>query len=259
MGDVAHISNNQAGFSLTPQSLDEAMKYADIIARSDIVPKDYKGNSSNILVAVQMGAELGLPPLQALQNIAVINGRPSVWGDSLIAIARAHPACEYITETFDENSMTATCKIKRRGEPEQTRTFSQNDASTAGLWGKQGPWKTNPKRMLQMRARGFAIRDVFPDALRGIALAEEAQDLPPRDMGPVDRVDERQPDAGSLPVYPADNFEANFGKWLDGVKNGKVTVDGIIAKIGSAYKLTDDQLEQIEALRDVEPIDGGAE
>jgi len=243
VSEIATIKQGQA-FSLAPQSLDEAMKYADIIAKSDIVPKDFKNNPGNVLVAVQMGAELGLPPLQALQNIAVINGRPSVWGDSLIAIARAHPACEYITESFDDATMTATCKVKRRKEPEQTRTFSQADAQTAGLWGKQGPWQSSPKRMLQMRARGFAIRDVFADALRGLAITEEAQDLPPRDMGPMEREPEK---AGPqlLPVYPDDKFETNLPKWRGAIEAEKKTPEEIINTVESAYTLTDEQKQQI--------------
>ena len=52
------------------------------------------------------------------------------------------------------------------------------DAKRAGLYGKQGPWQQYPKRMLQMRARAWALRDVFPDVLRGVHVAEEAQDLP---------------------------------------------------------------------------------
>ena len=54
--------------------------------------------------------------------------------------------------------------------------------SQAGLWGKQGPWKQYPKRMLQMRARGFAIRDAFPDALRGMYMAEEVQDITEKEV-----------------------------------------------------------------------------
>ena len=63
---------------LTPQSIDEALRLAEIMAKSDIVPKDYIGKPGNILVAIQWGAEIGLPPLQAMQNLAVINGRPWV-------------------------------------------------------------------------------------------------------------------------------------------------------------------------------------
>lgn len=188
MTNVVAIPNGRSGFSLAPQSLDEAMRFADILSKSSIVPKDYQGSPGNILVAVQWGAELGLPPLQAMQNIAVINGRPAIWGDAVIAIVRASGLLEAITEDISQDA--ATCTVKRRGEPEVSRTFSTEDAKRAGLLGKQGPWQQYPKRMLQMRARAWALRDVFPDVLRGVHVGEEAQDMPAeaKDMGMADVV-----------------------------------------------------------------------
>jgi hypothetical protein len=168
-------------WSLVPQSFQEAQTLATIIANSDFAPKDYRGKPNNVLIAVQMGADLGLKPMQALQNIAVINGRPSVWGDAVVGIVQASGALERFFETFEGEGekLTAICIVKRRGIPDEfRRTFSVADAKTAGLWGKQGPWQTYPKRMLQMRARGFALRDSMSDMLLGLVLAEEAMDYP---------------------------------------------------------------------------------
>lgn len=164
-------------FTLMPRTIAEAHEYAKLIASSDLVPPDYRGKAANVLVAVQMGAELGLKPLQAVQNIAVVNGRPTVYGDALIALVRASPACEWVHEHVDEETMTAICIAKRRGQHEERRTFSQADAQAAGLWGRQGPWKQYPKRMLQMRARSWCLRDLFPDVLKGLAVAEEVRDI----------------------------------------------------------------------------------
>ena len=171
-----------AAFDLSPRNFEEAWRMAEILANSDMVPKDFKGKPENCLIAMQWGSEVGLKAMQALQNIAVINGRPSMWGDAVIALARNSPMCEYINE--EDDGKVAICRVKRRGEAEQFRTFSAEDAKLAGLAGKAGPWTQYPKRMRQLRARAFAIRDVFPDVLRGLAVAEEAMDLPvPRDMG----------------------------------------------------------------------------
>jgi hypothetical protein len=75
--------------------------------------------------------------------------------------------------------MTAVCQTSRKGKDANVvARFSVADAKKAGLWGKQGPWTQYPKRMLQLRARGFALRDAFPDVLRGLVTAEEAQDYP---------------------------------------------------------------------------------
>lgn len=163
---------------LTPSNLTEAMEYAKLIASSAIVPKAYQGKPSDILVAVQMGAELGLKPIQALQNIAVINSKPSVYGDALLALVQVHPSFEDIKEWFDEKTNTAFCTVKRKNQSEHTVSFSAEDAKKAGLWGKSGPWSLYPKRMMQMRARGFALRDKFADALGGLITTEEAQDYP---------------------------------------------------------------------------------
>src|SRR3990167_8111797 len=165
------IATPKPAFSLMPQSIEEAMKFAEMLSRSDLVPKDYQGKPGNILVAMQWGTELGMQIMQAIQNISVINGRPAMWGDSVIALVRSSPVCEYVIE--DVADTVATCRAKRRGEPEQIRTFSLDDTKRAGLLGKQGPWTQYPKRMMQMRARSWALRDVFTDVLRGMAVAEE--------------------------------------------------------------------------------------
>lgn len=164
------------GFDLSPRSLDEAFQFANMLADSSIVPKDFIGKPGNILVAMQWGMELGLKPLQAMQNIAVINGRPSLWGDAVLALVLASPLCEYIQE-WEENG-TAYCKVKRRGKPEDIQRFGQEEAKQAGLIGKQGPWSQYPQRMKKMRARAFAIRDNFADVLKGIPIAEEVGDYP---------------------------------------------------------------------------------
>lgn len=167
-------------FIPVPTSFDEAWRISTMLASSDLVPKDYKGKPENVCVAMQWGADIGLPGLQALQNIAVINGRPSIWGDAAKALVLVHPACEDIEErTEGEGDMrTAICIAKRRGKTPSVQRFSVADAKRAGLWNKSGPWQNYPDRMLQMRARGFALRDAFPDALKGLVLAEEAQDIP---------------------------------------------------------------------------------
>jgi hypothetical protein len=155
-----------------------AWTFANAIVRANLQPRGM--TPPQVLIALQMGAEIGLPPMQALKNIAVINGRPTVWGDALLAIAYSKGLIEDINETITSQGedRIATCTIQRRGNTSPTtRTFSSVDARRAGLWGKSGPWSQYPDRMLQMRARGFALRDAVPDALGGFTLAEEAQDI----------------------------------------------------------------------------------
>jgi len=162
-------------FSLVPKTFDEAMKYAELISKSSFVPTAYQGKTGDVLIAMQMGAEIGLKPLQALQGIAVINGKPTIYGDVAIALVRNSSVCEYIHETDDGN--TARCEAKRKGQAQPViRTFSDADAKAAGLLDKPGPWKLYRARMRQMRARSFALRDGFADILKGFVITEEAQD-----------------------------------------------------------------------------------
>ena len=238
------------GFSLAPQSLDEAMRFADILAKSSIVPKDFANNPGNILVAIQWGMELGLQPMQAMQSIAVINGRPALWGDAVIALVRSSPFCEYVYE--EDDNEVATCRVKRRGEAEQVRTFSMAEAKAASLTGKQGPWTQYPKRMRQMRARAFALRDVFPDVLRGMPVAEEVQDYATKDMGTASRQPAPAPKElpAGLPQYPQEKLDEMLPKWHDAIAAEKTTPERIIAKVLTANSLSD---EQRQAIMDLQP------
>ncbi|MBU6190681.1 MAG: hypothetical protein KGR68_15300 [Betaproteobacteria bacterium] len=166
--------------ALVPTNIGEAMQLSEMLSRSSMVPQVYRGKPQDIFVAVAWGAEVGLGPLQALNGVSVINGKPALWGDAAMALVRGHKDCLGIREGVegDGDQMVGFCEVTRRGQPTERRTFSVGDAKKAGLWGKQGPWQQYPARMLQMRARGFAIRDVFPDALRGVITAEEAEDAP---------------------------------------------------------------------------------
>ena len=161
------------------QSFQDKMKFGEAVANSEFAPKDFRGKPASCMLAIECGAEIGLGPMQSLQSIAVVNGRPAVYGDAALAVVKASHVCEYVTEAVDGDGeqMVATCTAKRRGYPSPTVVkFTVADAKKAGLWGKSGPWSQYPKRMLQMRARGFALRDAFPDVLKGLVTAEEAQD-----------------------------------------------------------------------------------
>ncbi len=144
---------------MRPASFEGAMQLAETFARSDMVPTAHKGKPGNILVAMQVAASLDVPLLPVLQNIAVINGRPCVWGDFALALCKRHPEFEDIEERIDETPqgvVAAVCTIKRRGQSPVMQRFSKADAQLAGLWDKAGPWKQYPKRMLTMRARSCA-------------------------------------------------------------------------------------------------------
>lgn len=216
MSEIIKHPGPRATFTLAPSNFSEAERFAELVSRSDLAPKDYRGKPGNILVAVQMGAELGMAPMQALQNIAVINGKPCVYGDAMLAVCQAHPAFEAIHEAITEAGATVT--VKRAGMEPTVRNFSVDDAKRAGLWGKAGPWQSYPKRMLQLRARAFALRDAFADALRGLNSAEEVTDYAP---APTPGRYDREAGEGARPALPAPAADA-------------VTLDEVLAAIATA-------------------------
>jgi hypothetical protein len=176
-------TNTTPARGLALATFDDAFRFATMVAASDFAPKDFRGKPESCLLAIQHGSEIGLSPMQSLQSIAVINGRPSIWGDAALAVVSASAVCEYVTEEIEDGkdgeALVATCTAKRRGYPKPTVVrFTVADAKKAGLWGKGGPWTQYPRRMLQLRARGFALRDAFPDVLKGLVTAEEAGDYP---------------------------------------------------------------------------------
>lgn len=173
------ISTQRASTGLALQSFEDAFRFSKLVSGSEFAPKDFRGKPESCLLAIQHGAEVGLSPMQSLQSISVINGRPCLWGDAALALVQSSAVCDFVSETVegDGDNMVATCQAKRKGyERATTTTFTVSDAKRAGLWGKSGPWTQYPKRMLQLRARGFALRDAFPDVLRGLVTAEEARD-----------------------------------------------------------------------------------
>jgi len=163
-----------------PRSFEEAERFALAISKSALCPEVFRNKSGDVLIAMQMGYEVGLSPMQALQNICVIKGRPCIWGDGMVALVRVHPHCKGIRQwmmgSFADKDAVAYCGITRKGQPEEIRSFSYQQAMNANLLNKD-TWKQYFERMLQWRATSWCCRDVFPDALRGLYAAEEIQDI----------------------------------------------------------------------------------
>lgn len=167
---------------MLPQTYSELERWAQKAAKTEMIPKAYRGKPDDITIAIQYGSEIGLGHMESLKSIAVINGNPAVYGDGLLSICQRHPDFEDLIEEPEINDkgevLAFTAIAMRRGRKPKIFRFSQEDAQRAALWGKPGPWTQYPQRMLQMRARGFALRDQFADALKGLISREEAADYP---------------------------------------------------------------------------------
>jgi hypothetical protein len=225
--------------ALVPQSMDEAYRLANAVCEAGLAPQGLD-KPAKAMIAIMAGLEVGMTPMQSLQRIAVVNGRVTIWGDGAIGLVRGSGLCEFVRERIDGegDARAAVCSVKRRGEPEEvTRRFSVADARTAGLWGKGGPWKQYPDRMLQMRARAFALRDVFADVLGGLYIREEIEDdrparasdvpppPPPPSTGvaqiapPPPPVEAPAPASGEPPAMTAAEIVADITERLDEAQN----------------------------------------
>jgi len=199
--EVAKRSSVSVSLQLT--NLADLREFCKILASTDMVPKAYKGKPDDILVAILHGQELGLPHLQALQSIAVVNGIPSVYGDAALAMVRASGKLEDFDEWIEVDGVRQSgssfpimkwaeegrmivghCMSKRVGAKRpRTTTYSVDDAKRAKLWEKkaangfESPWCTTPQRMLMFRPRSWNLRDEFGDVLKGMAIYEEARDI----------------------------------------------------------------------------------
>ena len=159
--------------------------------RSQIVPGTLRGETeeetaAKIFVALQLGYELGLSPMAALQSIYVVNGIPTLYGDGMLAVVRQSGLFDeaaFKEEIIErDGTLVARCTVRRLpdGKP-VTREYSLKQAQAAGLTAKQ-VWRQFPHRMLQMRARSWALRDAFSDVLKGLRATEELIDVTPADV-----------------------------------------------------------------------------
>jgi hypothetical protein len=178
---------SKAGFN--PTSMSEAISIANLYIASGLTA--FK-RSSEAVVAIEHGMSLGMSPAQSMQSIAIINGKPGIYGDAALALVKSTGMLKAHSETFTgtlkDGTRACTCKVVRIqklangewNEVEYEQTFGIAEAKDAKLWGKSGPWTQYPDRMMKMRARGFCLRDAFPDILKGVGIAEELQDIPGR-------------------------------------------------------------------------------
>ena len=182
---VALISGGEIR-PIIPGTYEEAWRMAQAFSFAGIVPKGLEGKSpeetlGKVTTAIMHGLEVGLPPISAVRNIMVVNGRPQIWGDGAIALVHASGKLEWMKEEMTEKpkspEWTATCTMKRKGqESPYTHSFTFGQATAARL-NTRPIWLAYPEIMLMNRARAFCIRKGFADCLSGLAIAEEVGDF----------------------------------------------------------------------------------
>jgi len=167
--------------ALIPTDFESVYRMAKIMAASGLMPKAISTPEA-VFVAMQMGAEIGLSPMASVQNIAVINGKPGIYGDAALAVVRASGLLEEFKEWSEGErktpSWTFHCRLKRKGYESVTGSYSWMQACEAGLdkADPHSPWRKWTDRMMQFKARNFPLRDQFADVLKGIRTSEENLD-----------------------------------------------------------------------------------
>jgi hypothetical protein len=165
----------QAGRDLIPLERalmisQDALRFAEVIASTQFVPAGLRGKPDAILAAIMYGSELGLGPMQALSEIAVIDGRPSLSASAQRGLIRAAGHRIWTVELTNTRCILAGQRIGEDRSEEVTWTM--DDAKRAGLSGKSN-WRSYPRQMLFARATADLARMLFSDVLGGFPATEE--------------------------------------------------------------------------------------
>jgi hypothetical protein len=252
------------------KDIQDAWRFSEIAKASGLLPKSFYSSGDPVAAAfcaIQLGAEVGLSPMASIQNIAVINNKPGLYGPAQLAVVEASGLMEVFEEWIEGegDKMVAFCRVKRYGRLERLVSFSWADAVKAKLPGKAGPWSEYPKRMMQARARSFALRDTFPDVLAGLAQSvEELQDIPQEasrrvvDAAPA-KVDAPPPPKAEKPpleiALPHGWEPAKFSRTRQGLKEAleflaAAVLDGSPMVVGMNNDLLDLIAEKMPQLAD---------
>lgn len=169
------MSTNSVALAVTtdPGAVQARMQYAKALAASGLLPQHFRGQPANVLIAVEYGAALGIPPMTAINGVAVINGKPSMSSDLMASMVRRAGHRLRVTESEDGKSVTAV--LIRSDDPdfEFKATWDEATARQAGLWGNKGPWTQYPRQMLRARAISEVCRQGASDALSGVIYTPE--------------------------------------------------------------------------------------
>jgi hypothetical protein len=186
MQKLSTIEITEHGLKLC--TFEDVVRIAQMCSESQLAQQGW--NVADCTLVLLNALEIGLSPLQALQQSYIVNNRVSIFGDAPKALVDASGLLEDYNEKFVgtpfENDYTAVVTLKRKGRTESVTEWSVADAKIANLWGKSrmkgnvevSPWVLYPKRMLMARCKGYALKDNFADVLRGTAIRELEDDEP---------------------------------------------------------------------------------
>lgn len=164
------------------RELDSRIHYAKALAASNLLPRTYQNHPENVLVAIEYGHALGIPPIQAINSIHVIEGKPSASADLIAALVRRAGHRLRVVEEPTSDGPKVTATLIRADDPDFafTAIWDRAKARTAGLLGK-GNWKNYEGQMMRARAITEVCRQGANEALYGVLYSPEelGGDTPP--------------------------------------------------------------------------------
>jgi hypothetical protein len=146
---------------------DSMYRLAKNLCVSGLIPRELYGKPADVLVIILYGQELGLAPMQAMQVIDVVKGRPTLRANLWVALARK---AGHKVRVVENTAETTTITVIRSDDPDGpvTATYTIDDAKTAGLTSNDN-YRKNPKAMLYARAASTAIRQACPEVAMGFS------------------------------------------------------------------------------------------
>lgn len=171
------IAKRSADQVFRPTSFDEAVRLADMLAKSSLIPTALRNKSSDVLVTLIAGHELGLSPMQSVRSIHIIEGKPTLAAELMVALVKKRTdVCQFF-RLVASDAKKAEYETQRQGDPAPTRlAYTIEEATGAGLAGRDN-WKKHPAAMLRARASSALARAVYPDLVLNVYDPDEAVDM----------------------------------------------------------------------------------
>lgn len=179
--ELAPINTSEDGLDLLTrqaEAMGAAHKLATVLCNTQMVPQTFRGKPDDGAAAILYGAELGLKPQQALQQVFVVHGQPAIYARTMVALLKAKGYKFQTVETSDE-SVTVR-GTSPAGEVEES-TWTIARAERAG-YTKNAKYKSDPQAMLYAKAASEVSRKLAPDVLLGIKYTAEDLELEPVKM-----------------------------------------------------------------------------
>lgn len=164
------------GTALIPQTYDDMFRLSKAMAASGMFAVK---NPEQAMVVLMTGLELGFSPAQAFRGIHVINNKPTLSADMMVAICKNRPDLCLFFRVVESTDDSATYETQRFGDPAPTQnTFTMADAKRAGLL-TNPTWQKYPAPLLRARASSGLARMVYSDLTLGLYTPEEAKEIRP--------------------------------------------------------------------------------